>query len=142
LLWLQQEDWIMASADFSKFGFFALFILISGCDRQVSFIDDVQPIFLASCVACHDKSAEGYAASGFSLGDYDSVMKGTKFGPVVIAKSSISSTLYLVIASKTSPEIHMPPHHDNALAEGRGVPLSEHQIETIRRWIDQGAKNN
>lgn len=132
----------MASDNFSKFGFFALCILLSGCDRTISFGDDVQPIFLASCIECHDKSAEGYAVSGFSLSDYDSVMKGTRFGPVVIANSSISSTLYLVIASKTSPEIHMPPHHDNALAEGRGAPLSEHQIEIIQKWIDQGAQNN
>jgi hypothetical protein len=132
----------MASDKFSKFGFFSLCILLSGCERQVSFSDDIQPIFQASCVACHDMSAEGYATSGFSLGDYESVMKGTNFGPVVIAKSSISSTLYLVIAGKTSPEIHMPPHHDNALAEGRGVPLSEHQIEMVQKWIDQGAQNN
>jgi hypothetical protein len=132
----------MASDKFSKFGFFSLCILLSGCERQVSFSDDIQPIFQANCVACHDMSAEGYATSGFSLGDYESVMKGTNIGPVVIAKSSISSTLYLVIASKTSPEIHMPPHHDNALAEGRGVPLSEHQIETVQKWIDQGAQNN
>lgn len=132
----------MASNKFSKFGFFALCILLSGCERQISFAGDIQPIFLASCIVCHDKSAEGYASSGFSLGDYESVMKGTKFGPVVIANSSISSTLYLVIASKTSPEIHMPPHHDNSLAEGRGMPLSEHQIGLIQAWIDQGARNN
>jgi len=133
---------MMASDNFSKLGFFALWLLLSGCERQISFTDDVQPIFLASCVACHDKSAEGYASSGFSLGDYDSVMKGTKFGPVVIANSSISSTLYMVIASKTSPEIQMPPHHDNSLAEGRGKQLSEQQIEIIQSWIDQGAQNN
>ncbi len=132
----------MASNKLSKIGFCALCILLSGCEQKISFSDDIQPIFLASCIACHDKSAEGYASSGFSLGDYESVMKGTKFGPVVIAKSSISSTLYLVIASKTSPEIHMPPHHDNALAEGRGTPLSEHQIGLVQKWIDQGAQNN
>ena len=132
----------MASEYFSKYCFFALCIVLSGCERQISFADDVQPIFLASCIECHDKVSEGYAASGFSLDDYESVMKGTNFGPVVIANSSISSTLYLVIASKTSPEIHMPPHHENALAEGRGRPLSENQIEIIQAWIDQGARNN
>ena len=132
----------MASDIFSKVCFFALITVLSGCERQVSYSGDVQPIFKASCIECHDKSSEGYAVSGFSLGDYDSVMKGTRFGPVVIANSSISSTLYLVIASKTSPEIHMPPHHDNSLAEGRGRPLSENQIEIIQRWIDQGAQNN
>ena len=132
----------MASENFSKICFFALFVGLCGCERQISFADDVQPILLASCIECHDKSAEGYAASGFSLGDYESVMKGTNFGPVVIAKSSMSSALYLTIANMTSPEIHMPPHHDNALAEGRGTPLSKNQIEVIQTWIDQGAQNN
>lgn len=132
----------MASENFSKICFFALFVVLCGCERQISFADDVQPILLASCIECHDKSAEGYAASGFSLGDYESVMKGTNFGPVVIAKSSMSSALYLTIANMTSPEIHMPPHHDNALAEGRGTPLSKNQIEVIQTWIDQGAQNN
>ncbi len=132
----------MASDKLYRISFFALFFVLCGCERQISFADDVQPIFLASCVECHDNSAEGYAASGFSLSDYESVMKGTKFGPVVIASSSISSTLYLTIAGKTSPEIHMPPHHDSALAAGRGTPLSQHQIEVIQKWIDQGAQNN
>jgi hypothetical protein len=50
--------------------------------------------------------------------------------------------MYLVVAHKTASEIHMPPHTDDALAEGRGVSLTEDQIETIRLWIAQGAKNN
>ena len=132
----------MTSANFARLGLFALCIGLLGCERQVSFADDVQPILAESCIACHDKSAEGYATSGFSLGDYQGVMKGTNFGAVVVAGSSYSSSLYLVIAHKTSPEIHMPPHHEDAWAEGRGTPLTEEQIETIKLWIDQGAKNN
>jgi len=132
----------MKFATFFKFSIFALCIGLVGCERQIGYADDVQPIFLAHCISCHDKSAEGYESSGFSLGDYDSVIKGTKFGPVVVPNSSISSSLYLVIAHKTAPEIHMPPHHEDALAEGRGISLTEDQIEVIRAWIDQGAQNN
>ena len=132
----------MKLVSFSNAGILALCIGLIGCDREVSFADDVQPIFAASCVECHDKSAEGYATSGFSLGDYDSVMKGTNFGPVVVPGSSMSSSLYLLVAHKTDPKIHMPPHRDDALAEGRGVSLSEAQIETVRAWIDQGAQDN
>lgn len=126
----------------SKVGALALCFGLVGCDREVSFADDVQPILTASCIECHDKSAEGYATSGFSLGDYDSVMKGTNFGAVVVPNSSMSSSLYLLVAHKTAPEIHMPPHHAEAMAEGRGESLTEEQIETIRAWIDQGAKDN
>ena len=120
----------------------ALCFGLFGCERGVSFAGDVQPLLTASCVQCHDKSAEGYAASGFSLEDYDSVMKGTNLGAVVVAGSRMSSALYLVIAHKTDPAIQMPPHHDNALAEGRGVALTDEQIEMIGAWIDQGAKDN
>ena len=125
-----------------KVGVCAFCIGLIGCERDVSFAVDVQPILLASCVECHDKSAEGYAAIGFSLEDYDSVMKGTKFGAVVVPNSSMSSTLYLMIAHKTDTAIHMPPHTEKALAEGRGIAMSEEQIETIGDWIDQGAKDN
>lgn len=124
-------------------GILVLSLMLAGCgEREVSFATDVQPIFEEHCIECHGGSGEGVAASGFSVQDYDSVMKGTNLGQVVVAGSSMSSTLYLVVAQKTSPEIHMPPQHPEAWAEGRGTPLSQDQIAVIQTWIDQGAKNN
>ena len=114
-----------------------------GCTRsEVSFSSDVQPIFEKHCIECHGSSGEGIMASGFSVRDYDDVMKGTSFGKVIVPGSSMSSALYLVVAQKTAPEIHMPPHHTEAWAEGRGSPLSAEDVAIIGDWIDQGAKNN
>ena len=112
---------------------------LAACERDVSYTADVQPIFDNYCVQCHTAAGEGEAASGFVVDNYDTVMKGTSFGPVVVPGSSMSSSLYLVVASKTDPKIHMPPHHDDALAEGRGFELSAENIDTIAAWIDQGA---
>jgi hypothetical protein len=112
---------------------------LAGCEKQVSYTADVQPIFDSYCVQCHTDAGEGQAASGFTVDNYDAVMKGTNFGPVIVPGSSMSSSLYLVVASKTDPKIHMPPHHDDALAEGRGFALSAENIDTIAAWIDQGA---
>lgn len=124
-------------------GILIISIQLAGCGQAVvSFSADVQPIFATHCLECHDTVGEGIVASGFSVRDYASVMKGTNLGPVVVPGSSISSTLYLVVALKTAPEIHMPPHHWESLAEGRGSPLSKEEIETIAAWIDQGAKDN
>lgn len=120
----------------------ALCIPLFGCDREVSFADDVQPILNASCVRCHGGAGEGAETSGVALTDYEGVMQGTNFGPIVVAGSSASSVLYQVIAHETAPEIHMPPHHEDALAEGRGFTLSDEQIQSIADWIDQGAANN
>ena len=115
---------------------------LAGCEKQVSYTADIQPILDNYCVQCHTANGEGEAASGFVVDDYDTVMKGTNFGPVVVPGSSMSSSLYLVVASKTDPKIHMPPHHDDALAEGRGFALSAENIDTIAAWIDQGANRN
>lgn len=123
-------------------GFLVLSTQLLGCERTVSYAADIQPIFREHCIECHRTAGEGVAASGFSVQDYASVMKGTSFGPVVVPGSSASSTLYLVVAGQTAPEIHMPPHHTESLAEGRGTHLPQEHVDNIAAWIDQGAQNN
>jgi hypothetical protein len=132
----------MASKSLLPLGFVMVCAAIGGCERQVSFSADVKPILDNYCVSCHSGSGEGEAASGFAVNDYESVMKGTKFGQVVVPGSAMSSSLYLVVTEKVDPKIHMPPHHAESLAAGRGFALSRTNIETIGTWIDQGAKNN
>ncbi len=132
----------MRSARFLTPGLLALCLPLFGCDRAVSFASDVQPILNSSCVECHGGAAEGAAASGVVLTDYDSVMQGTNYGSIVVAGSSASSVLYQVVAHTVAPEIHMPPHHEDALAEGRGFTLTDEEVQTIADWIDQGAANN
>ena len=120
----------------------AIPVLNAGCSKSVSYDKDVQSILNDSCLTCHDGTGEGSKKSGFNVTDYNTLMKGTKTGPVVVPGSSASSTLYRLIDHKSDPEIQMPPHHDEALAEGKARPLKDAQIATIKEWIDQGAKDN
>jgi len=69
-------------------------------------------------------------------------MTGTKLDKVIVPGDALSSTLYLLISHKAGPEIHMPPHGGQSLAQGRGEPLTQGEIDTVKSWIDQGAKNN
>ena len=115
---------------------------LTGCDRTVSYKSDIQPVFDAYCAECHTPGSEGFDTSGFNVSNYETVMKGTRLGPVVEAGSAISSTLYLVIAQKAAIEIQMPPSRKHSLAEGRGKELPDNKVDSIQRWIDQGAKNN
>lgn len=122
--------------------FLPVFLLVGCGQGEVSFADDISPIIQKSCISCHSGVGEGVTSSDYLMVDYASVMKGTTHGPVVVAGSRMSSSLYLVVAGKTAPEIRMPPHNDESFAQGRGFMLSAETIETIGLWIDQGAKNN
>ena len=102
---------------------------LSGCSKQVTYAD-VEPTLQEKCAECHTGNHEAVVASGFTVESYESLMKGTKLGPVVVTGSAESSTLYRMIAGKTDPSIHMPHGKD---------PLSAEQIDVIKVWIDQGA---
>jgi hypothetical protein len=108
-------------------------VLTSGCSKPVSFSESVFPILKERCGECHEPGGKGYEKTGFSVADYDAIMKGTKFGPVIVPESSASSTLMRMVEHKTDPTIHMP-HHKSG--------LTRDQLDVLRNWIDQGAKNN
>ena len=76
----------------------------------------------------------GYVVSGFELAGYESLMKGTRFGPVVLPGDPMTSVLVMLIEGRVDPSIRMP--------HGEGPPLSEAEILTIRRWVEQGARDN
>ena len=116
--------------------------IVAGCEKPVSYKRDIRPILIANCLKCHDGKGEGSTASGLNLKTYDSLMKGTKFGSMVVPGSALSSNFYRVLTDAVDPKIRMPPQTDDSLAVGRGEPLTEGQIRNIELWIDQGARDN
>ena len=109
-------------------------VLVAGCsEAPLSYQADIKPILEKNCYECHVVGGEGYKTSGFLIDSYQGLMKGTKFGPVVVPESAISSSLYLMVSGKTDASIHMP--HG-------GPELSDDEIAAIEKWIDQGAKDN
>ncbi len=109
-------------------------LLVAGCNEQaVSFAKDVKPIIDQHCVECHTNNGKGTMASGFVVDSYESLMKGTKFGPVVVAGDPLSSSLYRLVSGEVDKSIQMPHNKD---------PLSADKIAKIEQWIAQGAKNN
>ena len=116
-----------------QMGFISLIVFGAGCSRETSFKQDVYPILSEHCLSCHKLGTEGQVKSGLSMEDYDGLMKGTRFGPVIIPGSHISSTLILLLDRKGHPSINMPKDKPE---------LPKHKIDLIRQWVDQGAKNN
>ncbi len=129
----------MIARRFGRLGSILLVLVCVGCARQVSFKSDVDPILKARCLSCHSPGGEGYAASGFSVESYQSLMKGTRYGPVIVPGSSIGSTLARLIEHKADASIAMPKSQHPGMASEY---LPQEQIDTIKKWIDQGAKDN
>ena len=115
---------------------FALLSVLPGCAQEdaVSFAQDVKPILDQNCLSCHQEGGEGYQASGFSMVSYDDLMKGTKFGAMVIGGDSEGSNLMVIMEGRDDPSISMP--------HGSMDKVASKDIKTIRLWIDQGANNN
>jgi len=98
---------------------------------QMSFAEDVVPILKGYCVSCHQPGGEGYNESGLDLTSYDGLMKGTKFGPMVIPGQPDSSNIIVLIDGKA--KLRMPYGH-------KALPSCLR--DNIYSWIFQGAKNN
>ena len=121
-------------------------LLIAGCGSQpaapaapkagipassdVSFAKDIQPIFSQTCMPCHTGGKD--AKGSYDLTCYPGTMdNGSDSTPNVIPGNADSSTLYRLVNGTVTPQ--MP--------KGRPA-LNAAQLATIKKWIDQGAKND
>ena len=112
-------------------------LTLGGCqpsESQVSYSRDVEPILERHCKGCHMPGQAGYVVSGFELRDYETLMRGTQYGPVVLPGDPLTSVLVMLIEGRADPSLRMP--------HGDAKPLEAADIATIRRWVEQGAKNN
>jgi hypothetical protein len=116
-----------------------LLAISAGCTRNVSFKSDIFPIFQERCLTCHALGAPGCVVSGLSLATYDSLMKGTKYGPMIIPGHSLDSNLLTLVKHQADPSIAMPRNPTPGKPSGWLLP---EQINLIETWINQGAKNN
>jgi ankyrin repeat protein len=97
--------------------------LVSQAQPRIDFARDVQPILREKCVACHGPARQ---EGGFRLDRRSDALRGA-VRPVLIPGSSQSSRFY---------------HRLIGNQFGRQMPLTgalpAEQIETLRRWIDEG----
>ena len=111
-------------------------IMLTSCDtRTVSFEHDIAPVLESRCVECHSSpDGSGYKAIGLELDSYDGVIKGTIYGPVVIAGDSRHSTLNMLVEGRAGKRECMPGESQQG--------LSDEQIDLFSDWVNQGALKN
>lgn len=86
---------------------------------------DVAQVFARNCTGCHSASAK---VGGLNLESSDTLLQGGKKGAAIVPGKSAESRLFLMMTGQAQP----------AMPIGGKVPAAD--IETVRRWIDSGAK--
>lgn len=97
-------------------------------DSNVSFAEHIQPVFSIKCSRCHD---DAQRAGDLSLISWVKVVADPG---VVFPFDPENSRLVWRIDGRSSASI-MPPLTS-------GIQLTPNQIKGIKRWIEEGAKNN
>lgn len=101
---------------------------------DVSYKKDVTPIIHDYCLSCHEPGGQGFDKSGLDMRTYSSLMKGTQFGSIIKPGDSFSSILIQVIEGRVHASIKMP--------YGMSGGLAKEKIGVLKKWVDQGAKDN
>lgn len=99
----------------------------------------IQPIFDRECggSSCHGGGPGGFAA-GLDLTSYDAVMRGSRFGAVVVSGMPYMS--HLVQTINPSDTVLSPVSSVQMPASRSPLPYSD--VQTIVRWIRSGARND
>ncbi|MCW5982357.1 MAG: DUF1553 domain-containing protein [Bryobacteraceae bacterium] len=97
----------------------------------VDFQREIRPILSDACFQCHgpDKSTR---MVGLRLDIRDGALEHRPHGAPIVPGNAAASLVYQRIASPNKAR-RMPPEHSHKT-------LTPDQVETIRRWIDEGAK--
>jgi len=92
---------------------------------NVSFTNDVLPIFQQHCLKCHGNDNP---EKGLELSTYKTMMLGSEDGSVVTPGDPDKSYLVEMVVTKKMPK--------------KGAPLSATEINTIIAWVKAGAKDD
>ena len=96
-------------------------------DRKIDFMQDVDPIFVQHCYACHGDDA---AMNGYSLWRGKSAERGGYSGKPGFVRGDSANSRLIHLVGGLEENLIMPP---------AGGPLTAEQIGILRAWIDQGA---
>ncbi len=92
--------------------------------RPALFRTSIQPLFEANCLRCHNAKVR---KAELDLSTYGAMLKGGESGPVVVPGKPDESPLYEMV-------------HEGQMPADKKSRLTPEQVETIRVWIERGAK--
>ncbi|MGL4511724.1 MAG: PSD1 and planctomycete cytochrome C domain-containing protein [Lacipirellulaceae bacterium] len=99
--------------------------------KPVDFQREVLPILANHCFACHGPDA-GSRQAGLRLDQRDELLRELESGATAVVPGDYGASEILVRATSDDPDAVMPP-------PSIGKQLSATQIDTLRKWVEQGA---
>jgi hypothetical protein len=112
-------------------GLFAVSAAPPPASKPVDFQREVRPILSDKCFACHGPAETGRMAN-LRLDTKEGAFADRKTYHIIKPGDSAASRLYQRVNHEKKP-LRMPPPTS-------GLSLTEREIETLKRWIDEGAK--
>lgn len=111
-------------------------IALSTCShQQVSYQNDIKPIINDRCLTCHiPPNGSGYKKTGLLMSNYQELMHGSVYGPVIIPGDSQRSVLNMLVEGRAGNVRQNLHENDN--------DLTEDEIEKFKYWVEQGAREN
>jgi WD40 repeat protein len=103
----------------------------AAAQAEVSYYKDIRPLFAQHCQGCHQPAK---AQGGFIMTSHDQLLKaGESEKPAVVPGKPDDSHIVQQITPKGEKRPAMPREKD---------PLSEREVDLIKKWIAQGAKDD
>ncbi|MBC8268349.1 MAG: hypothetical protein H8E36_06345 [Rhodospirillaceae bacterium] len=115
-------------------GLVGLVMATSAHADHATFKAEVMPILKEHCLECHVPGQEGFDKSGLDMRTYESLMKGTEYGPIIVPGDAFSSNMMVLIEGRADAMLKMP--------HGGRKDLTKWEKLMLRRWINRGALNN
>jgi hypothetical protein len=107
---------------------------------EVSFKEDVLPLFRKHCLPCHAEAESN--PSGLSLDSRELLMKGGENGAAVVPGKISAGTLMDKLGEKPSFGARMPLNSKRKIREGKAVWFTDAEVKLVATWVAQGAKDN
>ncbi|MBC7815615.1 MAG: PSD1 domain-containing protein [Planctomycetaceae bacterium] len=94
-------------------------------DEAPAYVEDVQPLLEAKCIACHGREKQ---KGGLRLDSFVSAKEGGDSGPAIVPGDVAKSLLVKAITFR-DPDLQMPPKQK----------LTDKEIDTLTQWVKAGA---
>ncbi len=100
--------------------------------RKVDFNREIRPILSENCFLCHGPDEKNRKAK-LRLDIREEALKEATSGERAIVPGSVEKSQLVARITNSDPDEHMPPAKT-------GKKLTQEQIETLKRWVAQGAE--